>query len=198
MRMTGGSNNVFSDQENMNEVDELLLNAELRNELERYYDESLVVIDTQRMSTHFENEYLSSILAWERAPSLPISQWFEPKLELPPHERLTDVDVHQRLQQTLRQLYERNILLDFTGHLSDRQLYCLIARDILPEREKRVAIANTFLHWQCIDPVVDEENWLRFYADDDERRHWQAETGLALPPVEELPFPRVTPRRRPR
>ena len=182
----------------MNEVDELLLNAELRNELDRYYDESLVVIDTQRMSTHFENEYLSSILAWEQAPSLPISQWFEPELILPPHDSLSDTDIHLRLQHTLRQLFDRNILLDFTGHLSDRQLYCLIARDILPEREKKVAIANTFLHWQCIDPVVEEENWLRFYADGEERRQWQAETGLALPPEEDLPFPRAVPRRRPR
>ena len=185
------------DLEDMNEVDELLLNAELRNELDRYYDESLVVIDTQRMSTHFENEYLSSILAWERAPSLPISQWFEPAIGLPPHDTLSDVDLHQRLQQTLRQLYDRNILLDFTGHLSDRQLYCLIRPRHLAGTREKVAIANTFLHWQCIDPMVEEENWLRFYADDEERREWQAETGLALPPLEELPFPRAIPRRRP-
>jgi hypothetical protein len=182
----------------MKDVDELLRNAELRNELERYYDESLVVIDTERMSTRFENEYLSSILAWEQAPSLPISQWFEPELILPPHETLPNAELQQRLQQTLQQLFDRNIVLDSTGHLSDRQLYCLIARDILPEREKLVANSNTFLHWQCIDPLVDEENWLRFYADDDERRQWQADTGLPLPPVEELPFPRAYPRRRSR
>lgn len=182
----------------MNEVDELMLNAELRNELERYFDESLVVIDTDRMSTHFENEYLSSILAWERAPSLPICQWFEPTLVLPPHDTLSDQELYERLHRTLQMLFERNIVLDFTGHLSDRQLYCLIARDILPEREKRLSLANTYLHWQCIDPLVEEENWLRFYADDDERRTWQAETGLALPPVEPLPFPRNVPRRRSR
>jgi hypothetical protein len=186
------------DRKSMNEVEELMLNAELRNELERFYDESLMVVDTQRMSTRFENEYLSSILAWERAPSLPISQWFEPELVLPPHDTLSDAQMQQWLDQTLRQLFDRNILLDFTGHLSDRQLYCLIARDILPEREKKVAIANTYLHWQCIDPVVEEENWLRYYADDDERREWQLDTGLALPPMEELPFPRALPRRRPR
>ena len=182
----------------MNDVDLLMLNAELRNELERYYDESLVVIDTARMSTRFENEYLSSILAWERAPSLPISQWFEPELVLPPHDTLDNAELRRRLHQTLQELFERNIVLDFTGHLSDRQLYCLIARDILPEREKRVSIANTYLHWQCIDPLIEEENWLRYYADEDERRQWQSDTGLALPPIEELPFPRTFPRRRPR
>lgn len=182
----------------MNEIDELLLNAELRNELERYYDESLFVIDTQRMTTRSENEYLRSILAWEQAPILPICQWFEPELILPPHDSLSDMEIAEKLQLTLQRLYDRNIVLDFTGHLSDRQLYCLIARDILPEKEKRLAIANTFLHWQCIDPVVEEENWLRFYADDEERWQWQDETGLPLPPTESLPFPRTHPRRRPR
>ncbi len=182
----------------MNEVDELMLNAELRNELERYYDESLFVIDTRRMSTRSENEYLRSILAWEQAPILPISQWFDPEFVLPSHDALTDAELGRRLRETLQQLYDRNIILDFTGHLSDRQLYCLIARDILPEKEKRVAIANTFLHWQCIDPIVEEENWLRYYADDEERRQWQIETELPLPPVDELPFPRLQPRRRPR
>jgi hypothetical protein len=182
----------------MNDIDELLLNAELRNELERYYDESLFVIDTGQMTTHNENEYLRSILAWEQAPVLPISQWFEPELKLPPHELLSDADVGEKLQQTLQDLYDRNIVLDFTGHLSDRQLYCLIRRDILPEKEKRLAVANSYLHWQCIDPIIDEENWLRFYADDEERRQWQAETGLPLPPMEELPFPRLRPRRRAR
>jgi hypothetical protein len=129
---------------------------------------------------------------------LPISQWFDPELVLPPHETLSDADLHQRLQQTLQQLFERNIVLDFTGHLSDRQLYCLISRDILTEREKRVSIPNTYLHWQCIDPLVEEENWLRFYADDEERRQWQEDTELPLPPIEDLPFPRASFRRRTR
>ena len=182
----------------MRDVDELLLNAELRNELERFYDESLLVIDSRRMSTHSENEYLQSILAWEEAPILPISRWFDPELILPPHEGLADAELKERLIYTLQALFDKNVILEYTGHLSDRQLYCMIARDILPEKEKRVAIPHTYLHWQCIDPVVDEENWLRFYADHEERLAWQAETGLRLPPMEDLPFPRTQPRRRPR
>jgi hypothetical protein len=115
---------------------------------------------------------------------------------LPPHDTLSNEELHDRLNQTLQRLYDRNILLDFSDHLSDRQLYCLIARDILPECEKAVSIPNTFLHWQCIDPVVDEENWLRYYADEVERRQWQEQTGLRLPPMESPPFPRSYPRRK--
>ena len=50
------------------DVDQLMLNAQLRNELEPFLDESLDVVDRHRMTTRHENEYLASMLAWERAP----------------------------------------------------------------------------------------------------------------------------------
>jgi hypothetical protein len=181
----------------MTDIDDLLLNAALRNELERYCDEAIEVIDPHRMSTHTENEYLTSMLEWECAPALPISQWFDPELSLPAHQDLGDQELKERLEQTLRQLRDCNIVLEYTDHLSDRQLYCLIVRDILPEREKRLPHPRRYLLWQCIDPLVDEENWLRFYADPNERRRWQLETGLPLPPAEQPPFPRPVFDRRP-
>ena len=72
------------------EVEQLLLNAQLRDELEPYLDESLDVVDIKRMPTQDENEYLASMLEWERAPALPISRWFCPELILPRPDRLTD------------------------------------------------------------------------------------------------------------
>ncbi len=65
------------------DVDQLMLNARLRDELEPFLDESVDIINSRVLSTPSENEYLASILAWERAPVLPISQWFEPELRLP-------------------------------------------------------------------------------------------------------------------
>ena len=80
-----------------------------------------------------------------------------------------------------------------TAHLSDRQLYCLIARDILSAQEKKVMLPNKYLRWQCLDVSHDEESWLRFYATDEDRAKWAYETGLKLPPKEGLPFPRMLP-----
>ena len=72
------------------EVDQLLLNARLRDELEPFLDESVELVDVAAMSTARENEFLASMLQWERAPALPISHWFEPALELPPPDTLSD------------------------------------------------------------------------------------------------------------
>jgi hypothetical protein len=90
-------------------------------------------------------------------------------------------------------MYEKNIMLIQTGHLSDRQLYCLIARDILQAQEKKVALPKTYLRWQCLDVTQDDESWLRFYATDEDREKWAEETGLRLPPKSKMPFPRILP-----
>lgn len=173
-----------------NDLDLILQNARLRDELEPFHDESLEAVNIRQMSTADENRYLSSLLAWERAPVLPISQWFVPALELPNHEKLSDEELRQRLKETIGFLASKNIALESTGHLSDRQLYCLIQRDILPSQEKYTCLSDSQLVWQCLDQDRDEESWLRYYASDFEREQWWMETGLRLPPRQSLPFPR--------
>ena len=177
------------------DVDQLMLNARLRDELEPFLDESLDLLNARRMSTPSENEYLASILAWERAPVLPISQWFEPELRLPHPESLDDQRLHDLLWETIHKLYDKQIVLDFTDHLSDRELFCLLIRDILPSAEKKVEVPKNFLHWHCLDADDQPEIWLRYYASDEERDAWAAETGQELPAAEIPRFPRVMPRR---
>ncbi|MCA9214956.1 MAG: hypothetical protein KDB27_17915 [Planctomycetales bacterium] len=177
------------------DVDQLLLNAQLRDELEPFLDESLEVINTRVMPTSMENEYLASMLEWERAPVLPISRWFRPELRLPRPDDLNDEQLTEVLWDTINKLYQKRIVLEFTEHLSDYELYCLIFRDILPSLEKKIARRNTFLHWQCIDDVGSADIWLRYYATADERAMWAEETGRLLPASEPPPFPRRMPRR---
>ena len=177
------------------EVDELLLNARLRDELEPFLDESVHILDCRRLPTQAENEFLAQMLAWERAPVLPISKWFEPELVLAPPERLSERELHELLWETIERLYDQRIVLDFTDHLNDRQLYCLILRDILPSPEKKLDLPRNYLHWHFLDVEAQPEIWLTFYASDDERSMWAGETGQPLPPRRSPPYPRKMPRR---
>lgn len=177
----------------IDEVELLLENARLRDALEPYLDESLEVLRLNRRSTREENEFLASMLAWERAPIVPISQWFEPELRLPRPESLDDASLHRILGDTLKRLYEKRVQIEFTDHLSDRRLYAIIYRDILPSLEKRLESPRNYLHWRCMDPDDDAELWLRYYATDDERREWSIESGQAPPARERPPFPRRMP-----
>ncbi len=171
----------------MDEIELLLDNARLRDELEPYRDDSVDGPAAARLPLDRENEYLASLLAWERAPALPIAQWFEPTLKLPSGETLDDESLRTLLAGVLDRLASVNVVLTFTDHLSDRQLYRLIVRDILPACEKKVDAPGHELEWRC---VADTETWLRFYADAVERRRYQEEHRVDLPPSETPRFVR--------
>jgi hypothetical protein len=182
------------------EVDLLMRNAQLRDELEPFFDESIGRVNVQQFSTVKENEFLASMLAWERAPVLPIADWFEPRLTLPhpddfPHEAAGEAQLRERLWETIYKLFEKRIVLDFTDHLSDRALYCLIFRDILSSQEKKIESPQSYLHWDCADVSGNPDVWLQYYATPAEREDWASETGEALPPREMPPHPRRLPRR---
>ncbi len=89
------------------QVDLLLKNAQLRDELEPFLDESVDVLNGRNMSLEDENEFLESILEWERAPSLPMSKWFEPELKLPLPDSLDDSALSKLLWETIRMLYSQ-------------------------------------------------------------------------------------------
>ncbi len=163
------------------EVDLLLTNAQLRDELEPYRDESIESDSVSQMPLRMENEYLESMLAWERAPALPISNWFSPSLKLPAPETLTDSEVSDLLTKTIVQLHSQRVVLRYTDHLSDRDLYKVVYRDILPCCEKKVEIEGKNLEWRCIE---DSDTWLRYYATAVDRRRFQEEHGVELPPAE--------------
>ena len=165
----------------VDEVDLLLANARLRDELEPYRDESIDDPSVSRMPLRTENEYLASMLAWERAPALPIASWFTPVLEIPSPDSLSDETISVVLWETIHRLYSQNVVLRFTDHLSDRELYKIIYRDILPCCEKKVELPGKYLEWRCIE---DNDTWLRFYADAVDRRRYQEEYDVDIPPSE--------------
>jgi len=185
---------IFPNSPKSDEVEHLLRNAQLRDELEPLYDESIGRVNAEVMSTSSENEFLQSMLDWERAPILPICDWFRPALKLPPPETLDDECLHSLLHETIQKLFAKRIVLDFTDHLSDRQLYCLIVRDILPTHEKRIERLNNYLHWDCANTNDNPDVWLRYYAREEDRDTWVEETGGELPKMEDPPYDRRLPR----
>lgn len=176
------------------EIDCLLRNAELRDAIEPYLDESIFEIDFRTLSTETENRFLESMIAWEKAVLEPIARWFDPPLALQPACTLDDDQVRERLWETIERLFEKRIVLDFTDHLSDRELYALIRRDILPSTVKQVDLPDNYLHWDCsADEAGDPSAWLAYYASDEEREEWRLEEGRDPPPRQVPAYPRALP-----
>lgn len=176
------------------EVDCLIRNGELRTAIEPYLDESVWEVDFRSLSTEAENRFLESMLAWELAPLSPVARWFTPQLALQPACTLDDAQLHERLWHTIDALYEKRIVLDFTDHLSDRDLYALIRRDILPAKIKQVDLPDNYVHWDCSATTDgDPTTWLVYYASDEEREEWRLEEGRD-PPAKRVPaYPRALP-----
>ncbi|MEM6688373.1 MAG: hypothetical protein AAF664_03030 [Planctomycetota bacterium] len=168
----------------VDQVELMMINARLRDELEPYRDEAIEPTAV-RMTLQGENEYLQSILAWERAPALPIAQWFDPPLRLSVPESLDDHQLAQALSQAVHQLAQAQIFLRYTDHLDDRELYTIIFRDILTSCEKKVDVPGKWLEWRCLE---DTATWLQYYASPVERRRYQEEHCVELPPA--LPLTR--------
>jgi len=185
---------IFPENPLSTEVDDLLRNAQLRDALEPLFDESIGRVNAELMSTSNENDFLQSMLEWERAPILPIYEWFQPQLRLPAPDALDEASLRGILHDTIGRLYEKHIVLDFTDHLTDRELYCLIYRDILPAQEKLINRRNNYLHWDCANTDGDPDTWLRYYASEADRQAWAEETDGYLPQVEDPPYQRELPR----
>ena len=150
-------------------ADELLRNAELRTELEPYADESLTCVNSSNWTLRQENQYLSSMLRWEKAPILPIYQWFAPdELVLPAPQTVCDDLLPPLLNDLARKLYEKHIVLDYTDHLSDRELYEVILYKILPQNEKKIELPGVYRHWDCSrvgdggDELESARDWLTY------------------------------------
>ena len=176
------------------EVDCLIRNGELRDAIEPYLDEAIWEIDFRGLPTAQENRFLESMLAWEQAPLVPVARWFDPPLALQPGCTLDDDQLREGLWRVIEALYAKRIVLDFTDHLSDRELYALIRRDILPAPVKRVDLPDNFFHWDCSAAAGDDPTaWLTYYASDEEREAWRLESGREPPPRAVPPHPRALP-----
>ena len=180
-------------QKATDEVELLLHNARLRDELEPYIDESVSLVHFRQMNLHEENCFLESMLAWERAPALPISCWSLPELCLPRPSTLDDDVLRTLLYDTIERLFAVRVVLEMTEHLSDRELYTLIYRDILPACEKKVDLPGNYLCWRCLEEA-DSDTWLTYYATEAERLQWLEQNEGPLPEPCEVPFPRKLPR----
>ena len=199
----------FTNTPTPEEVSCLLQNAALRDAIEPFFEnDTFCDIDFFEMPTEVENRYLESMLAWEQAPVLPVGRWFNPSIILEPVCNLSEEQLREELWAVVERLYEGRVVLDFTDHLSDRELYNLIRREILPTPVKRVDLPDNYFHWDCSvagrapefsaddwypEAVAESLIWLTYYADNAERSEWENEYCIDLPPCEIPPYPRAMP-----
>jgi hypothetical protein len=135
-------------------------------------------------------ERLDAFLDGTEPGDIPLVVLRERGIEMPDDYALSDEEVHRRIGDVLVAMQAIGLVVEFTDHLSDRELYRYL-REALQEETILSDDPNSACHLSPIGSGSEEDNeiYLRYYADDEERRFW-AEDGFTVPPKEPPPFRR--------
>ncbi len=113
-----------------------------------------------------------------------------------PEEGLSDAEVTSELWQLITALAARRAYLEWTDHLSDRELYRLLVKRVLDEETEDLPPDAEWNCRLCIHeyggPGKEDgtEVFLRYYADEETRAEWAEDFPGELPPQCELPYDR--------
>ena len=146
-------------------------------------------------SLEMQEKFLERILFIEGQEEEPLFEQLESKnVLLAAPEEMNDADLHIRLWDVIREMARMGYFISSTDHLSDRQLYALLWRDIL-RRPMSVNPdpSNISCHIDVLGGCSDEDLKLRlkYYADEDERSCWEGDFPEdEIPAKEPLPYDR--------
>lgn len=140
-----------------------------------------------------ELERLDRFLGGEEDGHRPIDVLRRNGISIPDERELDDAALHAKLWEILHGMAAIAMVVESTDHLSDRELYRWLVTDGLCE-ETFLPLPGTggTCHTSPIGGCSEEDNeiYLRYYADDEERERWQNDFGEALPPKEKAPYDR--------
>ena len=174
----------------LNEADDANLRERIK-ELERKVNElaggRMSSWKSDELTPEIHEEFLRNIIEYETAPWTTHQQQLqEAGIELPSPAELDDGHLKAKLWEVIEALGELRVFLQCTNHLSDRELYAELWGDLLREEVKAVSYDEySAYHIDLIGSGSEEDIhlWMKYYADEETRRQWQAEW-----PDDELPY----------
>jgi len=167
----------------------------LQRRAKEFVDDELSFFESEQMSTKLQEQFWERVVAFEEAEWVTsFDQLVQGGMELPVPEELDDSELSAKLWEVIRGLAMLRTFLYSTDHLSDRELYEQLWHELLREETPDMPINdNSACH---IDLVIsgsehDNELYLRYYADEVERRRWAKDwPDDVMPEHEALPYDR--------
>ncbi|HKJ90961.1 MAG TPA: hypothetical protein VJ960_07505 [Oceanipulchritudo sp.] len=163
------------------------------SELAAILPETVLSRKSGRKSDKAETDFLQRLIEGDRANMNPHEAGLDLRkileTEINPPETVDDLDdntVERYLRQMVEILARYHLCLFSTNHLTDRELY-----DYILERVVREPLGigpnpiGTLIHHDCCP--CEAEEWVSHYANEDERKEWEAIYGEPSPARAELP-----------
>lgn len=168
---------------------------ELKERVDELTGGEMLVSEAEDVDPAIREQFWRNVLAYEE------SEWVthfdlltQAGVDLPPPESLADEQLHAKLWEVIHSLALLKVYLYSTDHLSDRELYEALWRDLLREEGPVFPPeSDTACHLDVLGSGSEEdmELYLRYYADEDFRQRWAKDwPDFAMPEREEPPYDR--------
>jgi hypothetical protein len=168
---------------------------DLKRRAEELCDGQMELNGPDDCSAEVEEAFWKHVVDYEEAPWTTHFQQLETAgVSLPSPDSLNDHELTEKLWEVIHKLALLRVFIEQTDHLSDRELYRHLWTDSLREETKVLPPdANSAWHIQMLGSGSEEDNqlYLKYYADDDFRQHWQEDwPNDPLPAHEDPPYDR--------
>lgn len=155
----------------------------------------LSFFESADMSEGLRAQFWEQVVAYEEAPlTTSFDLLTQAGVDLPTPEALDDAQLSAKLWEVIRGMAMLRMFLYSTNHLSDRELYEELWHEVLRDEHPAMPM-DEYSAWH-IDllgsgSTEDTQLWLRYYADEEDRRHWAERwPGDAMPTAETPPYDR--------
>ena len=139
-------------------------------------------------------EFVKKMELFENGPTTTnFSQLIARGVQLPDPDSISDADISAKLWEVIAGLSRLRVYLDQTDHLNDRELYATLWRDVLRTDVPAIDEIGFNTHAGLLSAGSEEQTelYLRYYADEDERKDWVKDSAdCELPPHEDPPYNR--------
>lgn len=137
-------------------------------------DGRMVVYESDGLTSDAQEQFWRNVVDFETAGTANLAKELNAiGVELPEPGDLDDVALHEALWRVIKGLARVRVFLDQTDHLSDRELYTKLLRELLPEEMPALDV-DTNSAWHIDVLGCDEpELYLKYYADEKTREAWR-------------------------
>lgn len=168
---------------------------DLQRRAEEFVGNELAFFESDEMPQEVREQFWEHVAAFEEAEwTTSFDQLVQGGMELPPPEEVDDSQLTAKLWEVIRGLAMLRTFLYSTDHLSDRELYEALWHEVLREENPDMPLnENSACHIDLVSSGSEEDNelYLRYYADEEERQCWAKDwPNDAIPAHEALPYDR--------
>ena len=136
----------------------------------------MVACESAGLTPEVQEQFWWNVVAFETAGRTDLIKELQAiGVELPEPDVLDDVALHKSLWRLIEGLARLRVFLEQTDHLSDRELYTQLLRELLPEEMPALDVDKSSAWHINVLGYDKPELYLKYYADEKTRESWRTD-----------------------